>query len=318
MLQVGGRPAQRLRHRGLRRDGSARSRRRPRPRPRGAPRVVVSSQLTPTWSASTRRSRTPRSRALADDVRGPARHPGEHGVEERVVDDLDAAAAQRVGQARGRAGDPGRDPPQPGGAVVDRVHRGHHREKHLRGADVARRLLAPDVLLAGLQREPVGGVAVGVPGDPDEPARAATARGRRARPCSRRAVRRSRAGRRNAATSRRRRRRPPRPASRAASARAGRRRRRAGLRGRARRRRSDRGRRRRAAGPGYWTRTPKTSAPTPSSTPDGRRAGRRRGRPRRPGSPAARPGCRRRPSSAAARRRRRRARPRPAPSTSAA
>ena len=34
--------------------------------------------------------------------------------------------------------------------------RGDHGEQHLRGADVAGRLLAADVLLAGLQREPVG------------------------------------------------------------------------------------------------------------------------------------------------------------------
>ena len=32
---------------------------------------------------------------------------------------------------------------------------GHHREQHLRRADVRRRLLAPDVLLARLQREPI-------------------------------------------------------------------------------------------------------------------------------------------------------------------
>jgi hypothetical protein len=37
--------------------------------------------------------------------------------------------------------------------VIDRVHRRHHREQDLRGADVRRRLLAADVLLARLQRE---------------------------------------------------------------------------------------------------------------------------------------------------------------------
>ncbi len=58
----------------------------------------------------------------------------------------------------------------PLGAVVDAVHRRHHGEQHLRGADVARRLLAADVLLARLQREPVGGVAVGVDRDADEAA----------------------------------------------------------------------------------------------------------------------------------------------------
>ena len=49
-----------------------------------------------------------------------------------------------------------RDALEPFGAVVHRVHRSQHRRQHLRGADVRGRLLAPDVLLAGLQREPVG------------------------------------------------------------------------------------------------------------------------------------------------------------------
>ena len=57
---------------------------------------------------------------------------------------------------------------QPLRAVVDGVHRGHHREQHLRGADVARGLLAPDVLLAGLQRQPEGRAALGVLRHADE------------------------------------------------------------------------------------------------------------------------------------------------------
>jgi hypothetical protein len=43
-------------------------------------------------------------------------------------------------------------------AVIHGVHRRHHREQHLRGADVRGRLLAADVLLARLQREAVGGL----------------------------------------------------------------------------------------------------------------------------------------------------------------
>ena len=46
-----------------------------------------------------------------------------------------------------------------------------HREQHLRGADVRRRLLAADVLLARLQREPVRRIAVRVDGHADEAAR---------------------------------------------------------------------------------------------------------------------------------------------------
>ena len=49
-----------------------------------------------------------------------------------------------------------RDLRQPFRAVIDGVHRGHHRQQHLRGADVGGRLFAADVLLAGLQRQPIG------------------------------------------------------------------------------------------------------------------------------------------------------------------
>src|SRR5262249_12886238 len=47
----------------------------------------------------------------------------------------------------------------------DGVHAGHHGQQDLRRADVARRLLPPDVLLARLQRQPVGPVAVRVLGN---------------------------------------------------------------------------------------------------------------------------------------------------------
>ena len=40
--------------------------------------------------------------------------------------------------------------------VIDRVHRGDDGQQHLRGADVGGRFLAADVLLAGLQRQPIG------------------------------------------------------------------------------------------------------------------------------------------------------------------
>lgn len=100
-----------------------------------------------------------------DDLGGAARHAGQHGVEEGVVDDLDAGLAQALGEHDGVAVDAAADPAQPLGAVVDGVHPGDHREQHLRGADVAGGLLAADVLLAGLQREAVGGAAVGVLGD---------------------------------------------------------------------------------------------------------------------------------------------------------
>ena len=54
--------------------------------------------------------------------------------------------------------------------MVDGVHRGHHGQQHLRRADVARRLLAADVLLARLQREAQRRVPLRVVGDADDPA----------------------------------------------------------------------------------------------------------------------------------------------------
>ena len=83
---------------------------------------------------------------------------------------VDAGGAQPGRERRGvLVRSPG-DPAQPVRAVVDRVHAGDHGQQYLRRADVAGRLLAADVLLAGLQREPVGGCAVRVLGHTDETA----------------------------------------------------------------------------------------------------------------------------------------------------
>ena len=62
------------------------------------------------------------------------------------------------------------DAPQALGAVVHGVHAGDHGEQHLRRAHVARRLLAPDVLLARLERHAQGGAPRGVAGHPDDAA----------------------------------------------------------------------------------------------------------------------------------------------------
>src|SRR5580700_6317424 len=55
-------------------------------------------------------------------------------------------------------------------AMIHRVHGGHHGQQYLRRADIARGLLAADVLLARLEREPQGGAALRVLGDTDEAA----------------------------------------------------------------------------------------------------------------------------------------------------
>ncbi len=99
---------------------------------------------------------------------GAPGYPGEDGVEELVVDHLDARLAQRLGERYGVPVGALRDRAQPVGAVVDGVHRGRHGEEHLRGADVRGRLVTADVLLAGLQREPVRGTPLGVDRDAHE------------------------------------------------------------------------------------------------------------------------------------------------------
>ena len=55
--------------------------------------------------------------------------------------------------------------------MVRGVHRGDDGQQHLRRADVAGRLLPADVLFPGLQRQPVGRMAVGVHRHPDQPPR---------------------------------------------------------------------------------------------------------------------------------------------------
>ena len=47
-------------------------------------------------------------------------------------------------------------------AVINRIHRGNDSEKNLSRADVARRFIAPDMLLARLQREAIGRTAFGI------------------------------------------------------------------------------------------------------------------------------------------------------------
>ena len=66
--------------------------------------------------------------------------------------------------------DPRGDPPQPRRPVIDAVHRRHDREQHLRGADVARRPLAADVLLTRLKGHAIGLAPVHVVADADDAA----------------------------------------------------------------------------------------------------------------------------------------------------
>jgi hypothetical protein len=47
-------------------------------------------------------------------------------------------------------------------AMINRVHRRNDREKNLGGADVARSFVAPDVLLSGLQCQPIRRMAFSI------------------------------------------------------------------------------------------------------------------------------------------------------------
>ena len=93
---------------------------------------------------------------LVANLRGPTGHPRQHGVEEPVVHHVDACRRQPGRQGAGAVVHPAGDAGQPVGAVIAGVHRGDHRQQNLRGADVAGGLVAANVLLAGLQGQPVG------------------------------------------------------------------------------------------------------------------------------------------------------------------
>jgi hypothetical protein len=135
---------------------------------RGRSRVVVSSQRdadvvgvdeAQVDAALAARGDDPRRAGTRDRDgveearRGARRRRRERGRGERSRRGVHARAIARRPSGRGR-----------------RRTSGHDRQQHLRGADVGRRLLAADVLLAGLQREAVRGCAVGVDGDADQAA----------------------------------------------------------------------------------------------------------------------------------------------------
>ena len=92
-------------------------------------------------------------------------------VEKARHQHLKTDPAQAFGDDARHTVNASRDPAKTFRPVIDRVHRGDHREQHLRGADVRRRLLATNVLLARLQREAVRMAAVGIDRRADEPAR---------------------------------------------------------------------------------------------------------------------------------------------------
>ena len=107
---------------------------------------------------------------------------------------LEPQALQPLRQPHRLAVDALRDRPQPLRPVKHRIHRRHHREQRLRGADVRGRLLPPDMLLARLQAQPVRPVAARVDRDPDDPPRHRPLQRVPAPPCRPHAARRSPSG----------------------------------------------------------------------------------------------------------------------------
>ena len=239
----------------------------------------------PTWSASTRRRLHAARRGRPRRPRRPGRAPRTvHGVEERVVRDLDARrrAARRPAPRRSRWVR-GRDRAQPVGAVVDGVHRRRPRpaaparcrcwRSPSRGGCAARGSAAPAGTPGGRRRRRE--TPTSRPGRcRSRPARDGHVAGVRAAEEQRHAE--------ALGWSRRRRRRRARPATRAASARAGRRRPRPARRARAPASISRRGSRIRAGGARVLQQHAEQRR---------RRAARRRGRRRRPRCPSPRRGC---------------------------
>ena len=91
-----------------------------------------------------------------------AAHIHHHGVKRGVPLRGTAQRGQAFGQDGGVAGHALRNALEALRAVVHGVHAGHHSGQYLCGADVGSGFFAANVLLARLQRQPVGRVAVAV------------------------------------------------------------------------------------------------------------------------------------------------------------
>ncbi|MPL94939.1 hypothetical protein SDC9_41102 [bioreactor metagenome] len=122
---------------------------------------AVASDLAQVDAAMARRRHDP---LLTDaDLHGDR-------VEEGLGRDLGAGGKQRIAQPHRVQMHLLGDRAQPDRAVEDGIEARHHRKQRLRGADVRGRLLAADMLFAGLQAEPVGLVAAAVDRDADDAA----------------------------------------------------------------------------------------------------------------------------------------------------
>ena len=94
-----------------------------------------------------------------------------NGIEERSIQDGESEFAQSGSQRGGALPHLARYMREPLGTVVDGVHGRHNGQQDLRRADIGSGFLAPDVLLAGLQRQTKGGLLPGIERDADQTAR---------------------------------------------------------------------------------------------------------------------------------------------------
>ncbi len=94
-----------------------------------------------------------------------------NGVEETFVGDFETELAQTFREFSAEIVDAFGNGAQALRSMINRIHRGDDSEQDLRRADVTRGFVAPDVLLARLQREPVSRTSVGIMRNADEPAR---------------------------------------------------------------------------------------------------------------------------------------------------
>ena len=85
-----------------------------------------------------------------------------HGVEKLAVENSESLDHHMSGEILCQPMNFLGDRAQSARSVINRIHRCDHGEEHLRCADIARGFVAPNVLFAGLEREPVAWPAGGI------------------------------------------------------------------------------------------------------------------------------------------------------------
>ena len=108
---------------------------------------------------------------LRSQCRSAAGGPNREGVKEVFVHNLVTGSHQGISQPRGLLCHVTSDALQALGAVVHRKHSRHDGQENLGGANVAGRLVATNVLFAGLEGQAVGGISLSILRDTNQAAR---------------------------------------------------------------------------------------------------------------------------------------------------